>query len=274
MRVINILLTGGLDSSYSIMYFSKFPVEIHPYYLKDHRKSEEYEIRAAKNIIEDIRKNKDTKAKVLDLETYPTYMIKPDRKISSAYRYMFRHAGFGKQYDFIARFAKQKGIKDFVVSLVYSPSGRGNMTVRRSKGLIRSDIDGMELYRLSKEKTEPHLYTIFKNCMFPVSFMRTKKQEIEEMKKLGFSSSIEKTWFCYWPIDGKPCGICNPCKDAIKEGMEWRFTKAALERNRRDKKVSPWKHQLRDYYLTITDKLYALSMRFGAFIKDPIGWRA
>ncbi len=27
------------------------------------------------------------------------------------------------------------------------------------------------------------------------------------------------TWFCYSPVDGEPCGRCNPCKYTIQEGI-------------------------------------------------------
>ena len=82
MKRINVLFTGGLDSSYTMMYFSKFEVELQPYYLKDNRPSEQYELKAIDSIIEDIRKNPDTRAEVRDLITKPTYEIKPDKEMN------------------------------------------------------------------------------------------------------------------------------------------------------------------------------------------------
>ncbi len=261
LKRINVLFTGGLDSSYTMMYFSKFPVEIQPYYLLDNRPSEQYELKAIDSIIKDIRENPDTKAEVKDLITKPTYGIKPDPEIQKAYRYMFKTAGFGKQYGFIARFAKQEKLTGLFVSLVYNPFGRGNMAVRNSGGLETVNDEGMVYYRLDPEKTEKNLYTIFKDVLIPPSFMCTKDQEIEEMKKLGFEDSIKKTWFCFWPVNGEPCGTCPPCKDLIKEGMTWRFTEAGLKRNEEDNKVPAWKHKLRDYKLTLSDKWYEFKMR-------------
>ncbi len=261
MKRINVLFTGGLDSSYTMMYFSKFDVELQPYYLRDNRPSEQYELRAIDSIMEDIKKNPDTKAMVKSLITKPTYEIKPDKEIQKAYRYMFKTAGFGKQYGFIARFAKQEGIRGLFVSLVYTPFGRGNMAVRNSGGVVRADDEEMEYYRLNPDKTEKNLYTLFENVLLPPSFMRSKEEELEEMKKLGFEDSINKTWFCYWPVNGEPCGTCPPCKDLIKEGMTWRFTDAGLKRNREDQKVPAWKHKIRDIKLTLSDKWYEFKMR-------------
>jgi len=258
---INVLFTGGLDSTYTMMYFSKFPVEIQPYYLKDNRPSESYELKAVDSIIDDIRKKADTKAEILDLITKPTYEIAPDPEIQKAYRYMFKTAGFGKQYGFIARFAKQEHLDGMFVSLVYTPFGRGNMAVRNSGGVETVEDEGMVYYKLDPEKTEKNLYTIFKNVLFPQSFMHTKEQEIEEIKKLGFEDSIKKTWFCYWPVNGEPCGTCPPCRDLIKEGMTWRFTDAGLKRYEEDAKTPGWVHKIRDLKLTLSDKWYEFKMR-------------
>ncbi len=263
-KTINVLFTGGLDSSYTMMYFSRFPVEIQPYYLRDNRPSEQYELKAIKSIIDDIRLNPGTKANVRELITKPTYEIKPDSEIQKAYRYMFKTAGFGKQYGFIARFAKQEGLTGLFVSLVYNPYGRGNMAVRNCGGLVEVNDEGMEYFKLDPEKTEKNLYTLFQNVLIPQSFVHTKEQEIEEMEKMGYGDSVKKTWFCFWPVNGEPCGICPPCKDLINEGMKWRFTEEGLKRNEEDRKVPAWKHKLRDYSLTLSDKWYEFKMRAAA----------
>lgn len=263
MKRVNILYTGGLDSSYTMMYFSKFPVEIQPYYLKDHRKSEEYELRAIHSIIEDIKNNPGTKATVNDLITKPVYEIKPDPVIQKAYRYMFKTVGFGKQYGFIARFAKQEKIDGLFISLVFNKDTKPNMIVRNSPGLEFINDEGMEYHKLNREGTEEHLYTLFEHVLFPPSFMHSKEQEIEEMKKLGFEDSIKKTWFCFWPVDGKPCGTCPPCRDLMHIGMTWRLPEEAIKRYEEDQKVPAWKHKLRDYKLTIGDKWYDFKMRHG-----------
>ena len=256
---INVLFTGGLDSSYTMMYFSKFPVEIQPFYLKDNRPSEGYELKAIKDIITDIRKNPDTRANIRELVSKPTYAIKPDREIQSAYRYMFKTAGLGKQYGFIARFAKEEGIKNLFISIVIH--GKVNNLVRKSGGAEEVSDRGYQYFRLNPEKTEKNLYTLFENILFPPSYLHTKEEEMEEMKRLGFEDSIKKTWFCYWPVNGEPCGTCPPCKDLIKEGMTWRFTKDGIKRYEEDKKVPAWKHKIRDIKLTLSDKWYEFKMR-------------
>ena len=43
----------------------------------------------------------------------------------------------------------------------------------------------------------------------------------------GWMPVMRRTWFCHAPVNGKPCGICNPCKDAMVEGMRWRMPLSA-----------------------------------------------
>jgi 7-cyano-7-deazaguanine synthase len=70
MERINCLWTGGLDSTYTVAYFSRFEVEIQPYYILDkHRDSQKYELKAISEISNIIRMHKDTKAKLLPIIT-------------------------------------------------------------------------------------------------------------------------------------------------------------------------------------------------------------
>jgi len=51
-------------------------------------------------------------------------------------------------------------------------------------------------------------------------------------QELGWMPIMRRTWFCHTPVDGKPCGTCNPCKDAMVEGMRWRMPLSARLRYR------------------------------------------
>ncbi|MBO6132890.1 MAG: hypothetical protein J6P05_00960 [Lachnospiraceae bacterium] len=276
MRTVNVLFTGGVDSSFTMMYYSKFPVILQPYYLRDYRMSEPYELRAIHRILKDIRKNPGTKAEVRNLIAPPTYALGLDIEIWLAYQSIVKSTGLGKQYYYIACFAKQAGISDLNISLVHFEGGRGYRAVNNSGGLYQvEDSMGMEFYRLDPDKTEKNLYTIFENVCIPPSFTHTKQEEMEEMKRMGFADSIEKTWFCQRPINGEPCGMCEPCHDAIKMGFEWRFTPEGLSRYEEDLLTPKWKHKLRDLKLTLDAKVYntknrcALIMRHMVTTQNP-----
>jgi len=51
----------------------------------------------------------------------------------------------------------------------------------------------------------------------------SKKDALRVSKAMGWMPVMRKTWFCHAPTKGKPCGICNPCRDAMNEGMAWRM---------------------------------------------------
>ena len=50
-----------------------------------------------------------------------------------------------------------------------------------------------------------------------------KPEEAKEMEDLGYGDVFRKTWFCHRPVLGMPCGHCNPCRDAVRDGMGWRI---------------------------------------------------
>lgn len=53
-------------------------------------------------------------------------------------------------------------------------------------------------------------------------------------EKHGFDDIMEETWFCHTPTkDGKPCGMCNPCKYTREEGLGRRGPNPSLYRRTR-----------------------------------------
>lgn len=67
---------------------------------------------------------------------------------------------------------------------------------------------------------------VFQYFRFPVHLYEIEKtEEVEIMKKNGAMKIAKSTWFCHRPIFGLTCGQCNPCKDALNEGMAWRVSK-------------------------------------------------
>ena len=66
-RVINIFWTGGLDSTFRVVELSRCPCTIQPYYVViGKRKSLHCELKAIKTISQILRKDKRTKAELLD----------------------------------------------------------------------------------------------------------------------------------------------------------------------------------------------------------------
>ncbi|MBN2535454.1 MAG: 7-cyano-7-deazaguanine synthase [Spirochaetales bacterium] len=233
--LVNILWTGGLDSSFTMVYLSKTDVIIQPYYIRDNRKSEEKELNAIAEITADILKHPETKCKILPLKIYMSSEIEPDAEITSAFHRLRDTTNIGSQYDWLARFAKS--VDGLLLNIEKSENSKIHNCIKQYGRLKRIEEGYVSYCVLDEEKSTNDLVLILKSFHLSLPLLETTKPEIYEyFKKLGFKESADKTWFCLSPVNGKPCGICNPCKTAICDGMTFRFTGEALERFEENKK--------------------------------------
>lgn len=74
-------------------------------------------------------------------------------------------------------------------------------------------------------------YNVLGNLILPLVDI-TKQDEERMAREKGWIDIMKLTWFCHSPINGKPCGLCNPCDDAISLGMKWRMPNEALKRHK------------------------------------------
>ncbi len=90
--------------------------------------------------------------------------------------------------------------------------------------------DGDYYYKISTNYYKEDI-SIFKFFLFPIlDFTRAEMKNYSI--KNGFFNIMKQTWFCHKPINGLPCGLCNPCKHAIKEGFAYRLPLVARLRYR------------------------------------------
>lgn len=76
---------------------------------------------------------------------------------------------------------------------------------------------------LDAKQAPSDILNIFGNMQFPeLLFSIDKIEEIRLMREWGLNDVVMTTWFCHNPVLGKPCGHCNPCRDALNEGLSWR----------------------------------------------------
>lgn len=213
---INILWTGGMDSTYRVLELSQMSVTIQPYYLVAVNPSTQHEINAIRQITKEILARKETRCTLLPLIYVKTSQIKANADITSAWQRLHNLYQLGSQYDWIARFADQNNLtfelgieKDFQEStIVRCLSNCGGYSVLNDGEIVVSD-NATDDARL-----------VFKNMRFPLPlFNMTKKDEIAQFKKWGAENILNLTWFCYRPVHGRPCGLCDPCKTYIEVGL-------------------------------------------------------
>lgn len=229
MQQVNILWSGGLDSSFRMLQLSKYSVSIQPYYFRDNRKSVQYELNAIAEITQDILAHPETKCRIMPLIIMNSEEVKPDNKIAAAYRRLRQQTNIGSQYDWLARFAKS--VPNLELCIEKAKSSKALACITRYGSLKKSTEGELAFYVIDKEKSSEDLVIVFGNFRFPTIDI-TKQEMIFLCEKMKFDRTLHKTWFCFSPIKGKPCGMCNPCMSAIQEGMGFRFTKSGLIRNK------------------------------------------
>jgi hypothetical protein len=78
------------------------------------------------------------------------------------------------------------------------------------------------VWRVAPKLAGTEKQVLFRYFSWPL-IMLTKGDTAAIAKEQGWERIMEMSWFCHRPTRGrKPCGVCNPCLSAIREGFGWR----------------------------------------------------
>ena len=225
-RTVNILWTGGLDSTFRVAELSRLDVIVQPYYIIDpDRPSSGKEMEAIHNITDTIRKDPATVCELKDLILVERDQITPDAAITAAYQVLREKYSLGSQYDWLARFAHSHQLI-LEIGLEKSPTGKAFNTLDGECTLIEENKDGVWELLVDQSQSSKEANIIFGQLRFPKVLWDTDKvAEVKKMREMGLEKIVKMTWFCHRPVMGMTCGHCNPCRDALNEGMEWRVSK-------------------------------------------------
>ena len=231
-QLINILWTGGLDSTFRLVELSREDVEIQPYYILDpSRNSVPQERKAMRKIYSALHSKTSTKANLKEIIFIDLKTITKDDNIKSAWTSLNLSHKLGSQYDFLARFAIQNNL---ILEVGLENSERSKATnVLKSYGALKmqsylrtKNMDSLtwdKVYAIDTDSATTTCRLIFENLRFPAHLFNIEKiEEAQKLRDWGCEDILKLTWFCHSPIFGLPCGQCNPCRDALNEGMEWR----------------------------------------------------
>lgn len=229
---INLLWTSGSDSTFRLLELLLVKKKtVQPYYIIDRaRRSLDFELEAMEKI-KQLMYQKDSSIHERLLPTIFKELsgIKPDEFITRQYKRLAAIDHLGIQYEWLSRFAKETGVHDLELSItagIYSDSYFQRF-VRPS--LIKESHGEFDNYRLQENPANPDL-TLFKYFRFPI--VEWSKLEMQQIaRQHNFQDIMAHTWFCHSPKGQQPCGICNPCRIAIKEGMWIRVPLTGLLRN-------------------------------------------
>lgn len=232
-KTVEIFWTGGFDSTFRVVQLSRMNITVQPYYLSDKRIAESYELEAIEKITQLINKHPDTKAQMLPT-VYVSVEDRPESQpqIAEAYKRIFEKNWLGNQYVWLADFA----VRHPGIELSIEKGTNPVRLIEKNGGFEKKFSDSIGEYYTVSKSTDKDYLTLFGNFGLPL--LDYSKLDMKDFFiKHGYDEIMKLTWFCHTPINGKPCGKCNPCKGVVEEGMAERLDEEALKRYRKAKVI-------------------------------------
>lgn len=194
----HILWTGGWDSTFRLLYLVLYEKRnVQPHYVVTGQESTGKEIETMYRISGMLyKKYPFTRDLLKPVIVQDVKGISPNEKITDEYLKIKRGEKVNMQYEFLARYCDQIGIKAEVCVEPY--------------------LDGFK----SKYLNKGYIFDDF----FFYPLIDTPKKKMEELsQKYGWMDIMKETWFCRVPKNGKPCGVCAACVDVVMGKMGYRL---------------------------------------------------
>lgn len=223
--IINLFWTGGWDSTFQLLQLLLiYKCKVSPFYLiHEDRPSTSIEINTMKDIKNYIiKKYPHTKELLFPTQYHAVDDILPNAEITFAYNSVLKKCHVGSQYEWLARFCKEKEIKDMQLSI--QDHIKPDPTHFNIKPYLKNSVmGGQDVYIFDPKFKKTSEYGLFQYFSFPLMKL-TKIQMNEISKEKGWNKVMDMTWFCHDPTyNKKACGICKPCIIAIDEDFGWRI---------------------------------------------------
>ena len=228
----HLLWTGGWDSTFRLLQLLiDYRKPVIPYYIIDtSRASTLTEIDTRHSIVRKIiERYPYTEELILAGQYFSLGDIKKNEDVSSKFKILKSEMHIGSQYDWLSRFAVQFEINNLELSI--EKSDRTTHFKDTSIFKLMEDKSAGSIYKVDEQLPDSHPKSIFKPFLYPLlDFYKTdmKRHSIDK----GYDDILNTSWFCFTPINGRPCGLCNPCRNVVVEGLGHRLPKDALFRNK------------------------------------------
>jgi len=232
LPIVRIFWSGGFDSSFRMVQLSKQNVTIQPYYIcNDLGRRKPRELHAIASITEDIENNPETNCTILPLIKKRVEDIPHDKQILEAYTRLAKNFGLARQYYWFASFCEAENISGVELGIEKSELSTLIRCINACGKVTAINEGSISYYTVDSAESPRDLSLVLGSFRFPIPlFDTTKKQLVELYEEYGYGHVMDKTWFCCRPINGEPCGTCITCRNAIKAGLQCRFSDEALER--------------------------------------------
>lgn len=223
--------TGGWDSTYRLVELSRMDLTVEPVYCIDKgRGSLEIERAAMKNILRALQDKPETKAKILPVKEIDIETLPENKEITEAYNTVCKSVRLGSQYEWLAKVALDyPGIE---LGIEYPDGTLGGCTSALNQFAEMKQTNG--IWKIDCDSSSKECCLIFGNINFPIIDISELEMQ-KNIEKWNYEDVMSNIWFCLNPINNRPCGKCEPCKQKIERSMGWLLPPEAHKRYRRYK---------------------------------------
>jgi hypothetical protein len=219
---VNLLWTGGWDSTFRLLQLLLLRGRtVQPYYLIDSpRLSTGTELLTMARLKQRLfAEHPETRTLLLPTRFHDVFDVRPDAAITAAFAHVHQRTFLGPQYETLARFCAQIGIRGEVC--LVRGMGRGATLLAKIASRMSADEDAS--YQVDEVHAGSDEYTLLRWFEFPT--LGLGKPDMQTIaRKEGFEALMHMTWFCHRPRRNfRPCGVCNPCLYTMRGGMASRF---------------------------------------------------
>ena len=226
MKRINLLFTGGWDSTFRLCQLSFLDVEVQPVYvcIKDHEDRTNYkkEIQAQDTILAMLRQKKETKAKLLDPVRLSEEDLPKDSLFEAAFDKWAKTEKIPGQLRYLGR------LPLLYPDLEYCCEGptlkRRQQGYKKGKTQVFLEENGFRFKiredgyaDIDTSKADPDLKRLWGGFSLPILGI-TETDMVPYIKKWGYEDVFKETWTCDFDGD-KACGVCHNCNTKWASGL-------------------------------------------------------
>ncbi|KGQ18746.1 hypothetical protein LF41_279 [Lysobacter dokdonensis DS-58] len=222
---VELFWTSGWDSTFRLLQLLlDHRVPVAPIYVVDPTRGsaaiERLSLERLRDALFDAHPH--TRVLLQPVREVPMSDLAQDAAVTAAFHRIASHVPLGDQYEWLARYCKQYGVRGVELSCEHTYQGPHAVLHSIAERVI--DPHGLDNWRVPPEYADEDVQAIFGAYTMPL-FEMTKEQTAVLAREKGWLDLLGLTWFCHRPTgNDQPCGLCNPCMYAIKQGFGWRIS--------------------------------------------------
>lgn len=220
---VHLLWTGGWDSTFQLLrLLLVYRLPVRPIYLVDEKRTSlEVELRTMDRIRNVLAERyPETRTLMLPTLSERVSQLPADPEVEQAFARLMKECPIGSQYEWLAKFCRQHGLREVEVGFEKTRNGAGALLT--DLGVAGTSAAGYPVHRISPDGQHADAQLVFGMYACPL-FEISKQEMAQEVDQRGWRPIMLETWFCHRPAGREPCGICNPCVGVIKAGLGWRI---------------------------------------------------